>query len=237
MTRKLVTLFFVVVAMSLVATAQTAAPSAAPAPAPAPAPAAPAPAPAGGQKIGIINIQQAIMATNEGQRDFQALEKKFEPKRTELTNANNEIENLTKKLNDQGAKLNEAARKELVTELENKKKSLNRSYEDAQSAWNDQQNDIANRIGTKLLEVLEKYANDNGYAVILDVGGQQSPVLWASAATNITKAVVDAYNAQSNVAAPPPPAPAPRTATPTPKAATPSAATKPAPSTAPAKKP
>lgn len=181
------------------------------------------------------------MATNEGQRDFQALEKKFEPKRAELQNANVDVENLKKQLTDQGAKLNESARSELMKNIENRQKVLQRNYEDAQADWNNQQNDIANRIGAKLLEVMEKYAAANGYAVVLDVGGQQSPVVWANASTNITKVVVDAYDAQSNV--PAPSTAAAPAARPAPSAARPASANRPAappsaaPKTAPAKKP
>src|ERR1700735_3130640 len=42
----------------------------------------------GGVKVGIIDIQQAIVGTNEGARDFEALQKKFEPKRNELAGLN-----------------------------------------------------------------------------------------------------------------------------------------------------
>ena len=186
---------------------------------------APAAAPTAGAvtKIGIINVQAAIMATNEGQRDFQNLEKKFEPKRGELQNANAEVENLKKQLSTQGDKLNDQARADLLKNIDSKQKLLQRNVEDAQSDWTAQQNDIANRIGGKLLEVLEKYASDNGYAVVLDVSSQQSPVLWASAATNLTKIIVDAYNAQSNVPPPSTSAAAPsarNTSTAVPKPAT-----------------
>ena len=86
--------------------AQTAAtPSAA-----APAAAAPAATtPAGPSKVGIINIQQAILATNEGKRDLEALEKKFDPTRTELQSLQKEVDDLKKQLSSQGAKLNEEA--------------------------------------------------------------------------------------------------------------------------------
>jgi outer membrane protein len=69
-----------------------------------------------------------------------------------------------------------------------------------------------------MLNVLEKYAKANGYAVVLDVSNPQTPVLYAS--TNITKELVDAYNAEAPVAAPatkpaakaaPPSAPRPAT--------------------------
>src|SRR3974390_425907 len=54
--------------------------------------AAPAPAATGtGNKIGTINLEQAIFATNEGRRDFEALSKKLEPKQAELKGQNDEL--------------------------------------------------------------------------------------------------------------------------------------------------
>jgi len=159
-------------------------------------------APAGPAKIGIINIQQAIVATNEGRRDLEALQKKFEPKQTELQSLNKEVTDLQTQLKTQGDKLNEEARNNLVKNIDTKQKSLQRSFEDAQSDFQGQQNDIVNRIGQKMMEVLDKYAKQNEYTVILDVSTQQSPVLWAAQTTDITAPIVNAYNVQSGVAAP-----------------------------------
>jgi outer membrane protein len=153
-------------------------------------------------KVGIVNIQAAIVNSNEGQRDFETLQKKFDPKRTELESLNKEVDELQKKFNTQGDKLNDEARGDLLKQIDSKKKTLQRSYEDANTDIQAQQNEIANRIGQKLVEVLDKYAKDNNYTLILDVSGQASPVLWAASSVDITKAVVDAYNAQSGVAAP-----------------------------------
>ena len=166
-----------------------------------PAPSVPAPT-AATPKIGIINMQQAILASNEGRRDFESLQKKFEPKQTELKGMNDEVEGLKKQLNTQGDKLNDEARANLVKTIEAKQKSLQRSLEDAQGDFQSQQNDILNRVGQKMMEVLDKYAKDNGYTMILDVSNPQSPVLWAGASSDVTKAIVDAYNTQSGVAAP-----------------------------------
>ena len=87
--------------------------------------------------------------------------------------------------------------------LETKQKSLQRNYEDAQNEFQQAEQEVVNRIGQKMLAVLEKYANANGYSVVLDVSNPQTPVLWASQGTNITKELVDAYNAESPVTAPP----------------------------------
>jgi outer membrane protein len=172
-------------------------------------PAATASAPAGPAptKIGIINIELAIIGSNEGQRDFSALQKKFEPKQNELQAMNKEVEDLKKQLNIQGNTMNDDARANLVKNIELKQKNLQRSAEDAQNDFQTQQKELANQIGRKMLAVLDKYAKDNGFAVILDVSSPQSPVLWAGVSTDVTKEIVDAYNVQSGVAAPPPPAP------------------------------
>jgi outer membrane protein len=179
--------------------------SAAPKPA-ADAPSVPASAATSVGRIGIINMQQAILASNEGQRDFQALSKKFEPKQAELKGMNDEVENLKKQLNTQGDKLNEMARANLVKSIESKQKELQRNLEDAQSDFQSQQNDILQQVGQKMMQVLDKYAKENGYALVLDVSNQNSPVLWAGASSDLTKSIVDQYNTVSGVPAPATPA-------------------------------
>jgi outer membrane protein len=162
-------------------------------------------APSGSAKVGIVDIQQAIIGTNEGARDFEALQKKFEPKRTELANLNTEIENLKKQNSTQGDKMNEEAHAALLKSIESKQKSLQRSAEDAQNDYQQQSNEIAQRILQKMAPVIDKYAKSNGYGLLLDSSNPwpQGPLLWATSGVDLTKTIVDAYNSQSNV---PPPA-------------------------------
>jgi outer membrane protein len=161
-----------------------------------------APTPDAVTKVGIINIQQAILLTNEGKRDLEALDKKFEPQRTTLQNLQKEVQGMQDQLKTQGDKLNEEARAKLVRDIETKQKSLQRQLEDAQSEYQSSQGDLVNRIGGKLMEVLDKYAKEHGFTMILDVSNPQSPVLWAGASTDVTKEIATAYNATSNVPAP-----------------------------------
>jgi outer membrane protein len=159
-----------------------------------------------GTKLGTINIEQAIFASNEGQRDFEALSKKLEPKQNELKGLNDEVENLKKQLNTQGDKLSDDARGTLVKQIEQKQKSLERAVQDARDDAQNQQNEIAQRILQKMAPMLVKYAGDNGFGVIMDTSNPwpNGPVLWAGPSLDITKPVVDAYNAQSGVPAPAP---------------------------------
>lgn len=176
---------------------------------------------AGGTKVGIINMQTAIVATNEGQRDFDGLAKKFEPKRTELKNLSDELDSLKKQLDTQGSKLNDDARADLVKKIEAKQKSLTRSSEDAQSDLQAQQNEIAAKIVQKMVPVVQKYAKENNLGLILDAtrAWPEGELIWATESVDLTKNVVDAYNAQSDVPAPAKPAAAaPKPATPKPAA-------------------
>lgn len=194
----------------------------------APSASAPPVATGTGTKIGTINIEQAVLGTNEGQRDFAALQKKLEPKQNELKSQNDELESLQKQLQTQGDKLNEEARAELVKQIETKKKSLDRAVQDFQEDGQNQQKEVFQRILQKMAPVIVKHAQQGGYAMIVDTSNPwpQSPVLWYDGnKSDITKAVVDLYNTQSGVpapaatggAAPARPA-APRTTTPKPAA-------------------
>ncbi len=212
-----------VLAVSVAALAQNAALPAAPSAAANNA-AAPVAANATGTRMGTINVEQAIFATNEGQRDFDALSKKLEPKQNELKGLNDEVEALKKQLNTQGEKLNDDSRGTLVKQIEQKQKSLERQVQDARDDAQNQQNEIAQRILQKMGPMLVKYAADQGFGLIIDTSNPwpNGPVLWAGPAVDITKSVVDLYNAQSGVPAPTRPV-----------AARPTPATKPA-TTAPA---
>ena len=158
-----------------------------------------------GSKIGTINIEQAVIGTNEGQRDFEALRKKLEPKQNELKQQNDELEGLQKQLQTQADKLNEDAKASLVKQIETKKKSFDRAVQDAQEDAQNQQKEIFQRILQKMGQpVIVKYAQDNGFSMIVDTSNPwpQSPILWYGEGQDITKAVVDLYNAQSGVPAP-----------------------------------
>ncbi|HMF91275.1 MAG TPA: OmpH family outer membrane protein [Candidatus Angelobacter sp.] len=151
-------------------------------------------------KVAIVQIQEAIAATKDGQKELGALQARFTPKQNELKALNDEVEKLKKDLEAQGSKLSEEERASRIKTLETKQKTLQRNYEDYQNEAQQAQQEMLNRLGGKMMTVLDTYAKANGYAVVLDVSNPQTPVLYASEATNITKHVVDAYNAQSPAA-------------------------------------
>ena len=185
---------------------------AAPTPAESTAGLAAAPAVPASAKIAIINFQQAVAATNEGQRNFAQLRTKFEPKQAQLKAQSDEIDSLKKQLQDAGATLSEPERDSRLRVIDEKTKSLQRSAEDAQNEASGAMNDMYQALAQKVYTVLDSYSNQQKFTVVLDTSAQQTPVLWANGSTDITKAIVDAYNVKSGV----PPQPAAGAAAPRP---------------------
>ena len=119
-----------------------------------------------------------------------------------------------------------------MKQIESKQKIFDRDMQDAQEDFTNQQREIMSRILQKMAPVIQKYAAENGYGVLLDTSAPwpQGPVIPLSDAMDVTKPVVDSYNAQSGV-----PAPAASTSTAKPASRPTGPATKPA--TTPASKP
>jgi outer membrane protein len=170
-------------------------------------------APTGPAKIGIVNIQGAVANTNEGKRDLEALDKKFESRVKELQALQSEVENLTKQLNQQGDKLNDEAKANLQKQITAKTKDFQRGREDYQNDVQAQEQEIFQRIYPKVMTSVDSYAKANAFTLILDWGVLQQGVTWANPSYDITQQIVDSYNSTSGVAAPvssKPPTAAPR---------------------------
>jgi outer membrane protein len=194
--------FVCILASGIGATALAQASSAAIPSAPVPA-SATAPAPAAvPAKVAIIQFQQAVAATNEGQRDFAELRKKFEPKQTQLKALSDEIDGMKKQLQTQGATLSESARADLTRQIDEKTKSLQRSAEDAQNDFQTETGETYQKVAEKVYQVAQAYAKQSGFTLLLDASAQQSPILWATDGTDISQAVVEAYNQKSGIPAP-----------------------------------
>src|SRR4029077_9971798 len=115
-----------------------------------------------GTKGGVASIQDIITSTNERQQAFAALDQRFSPRKTELENLNNEIVRLTADLQKTGDKLSDEERANRARTIETKKKTLQRSVDDAQAEYQQAEQEIVNRVGAKLLEVIKKFGQDNG---------------------------------------------------------------------------
>ena len=178
-------------------------------------------------KIALIAFEQGVFATNEGQKAVADIQKKYEPRKTQIDGLSTEVDTLKKQLQSAPATLSDEERATRLKTIDTKEKQLTRDAEDAQNAYNADLQDAYGKIAQKFSAAVKNYVSQNGFTILLDVSNQQtSNVMWINPSTNIdvTQAVVSAYNASSGIAAPPPSAPSaarPRPTTTTPRPAAP----------------
>lgn len=145
-------------------------------------------------KVGIIQAQAALLGTKDGQRAVAEMNKKLEPTKAALDKKANDIRELQDKLQRGGNAMAEAAKADLTRQIDVKTKSYNRDMEDAQAEAEQEQRKLMDELTTKITKVIDNYAMANGYTLILDVSNPQTPVLYASTSTDITKDIVDLYD-------------------------------------------
>jgi outer membrane protein len=178
-------------------------------------------------KIGIIHIQNAILGTQDGQKALKELEVRAAPKRKDLETRQQEIVALQEQLNKSSNVGGEEAKQKLMRDIDEKKKKFSRDVDDAQADFDQENQKVLNEIGGKVIAVLDRYAAEHGYAVVLDVSNQQtSPVMFAANSVDVTREIVAIYDktAASGGFSAPTPAPgaaAPRQTQPAPKPAAP----------------
>lgn len=212
MKKNFVTVFAVVLGMATLASAQAQAPAAGTPAMPMVKPQAP---PASGvlpTKIAIINVQQAIMSTGDGRKAATEMQAKFTPRQDTLKKQQSDIQNLQDQMKKGTATMSDEAKSRLAREIDSKTKSLQRDADELNADIETENGRLMQELGGKMQAVWEQYLQQNGYAVLIDVSSQQTPVLWAAAAVDITPEIVKLYDQAhpfSAAAAPAPRPPAP----------------------------
>jgi outer membrane protein len=171
-------------------------------------------------KIAVLNVRNAIVATAEGKQAQAQLQSQFAPKQNELQSTQKQIEDLQRRLNEGARTLSDDEKAKLQRQGELLSRRLQRDNDGLTEELNAAQGEIVDAIGRKMLEVLDRYARENGYTAVLDTSAQGSPVIYGSSQADITQEVVrlydQAYPVKGGAPAASTPAPAPKPSTPAP---------------------
>jgi Skp family chaperone for outer membrane proteins len=144
-------------------------------------------------RVGIIQLQGALAGTKDGKAALADLQKRLEPRRADLTKRQTELTTLQDQL-QRGSALAQTAKDDLTRNIDEKSKSFKRDVEDFQADVQTEQQKLGNSLLQKMLPVIDKYAQANGFSVILDVSNQDTPVLWRAESADITQAIIDLYD-------------------------------------------
>src|SRR5450432_171578 len=182
-------------------------------------------------KVAIIHVQNAILSTKDGQKAAADLQGTFAPKKSDLDKRQQDLAALQDQLKKGSATMSDDAKTKLMRDIDAGTTRLNRETQDAQADLDEAQGKLMQELGNKMMAIVEKYATQNAFALVLDVSNPQTPVLWAASSVDITNDIVKLYDqanpAGSTVAKPAAPAPSrPMAPAPVTKTAPPPAAKK-----------
>jgi outer membrane protein len=123
------------------------------------------------------------------------LNREFQPRQTELNTLAQQIEQLTKEINDQRAVAAPASIQQKQDQLDQLKKEYQRKGEDAEGAYNRRRQEIFAPLQQDIGKALEAFAKARGITVIVD--GSQVPVVYAADSIDVTRAFIADFNAKN----------------------------------------
>ncbi|HWF07039.1 MAG TPA: OmpH family outer membrane protein [Bryobacteraceae bacterium] len=189
-------------------------------------------------KYGVINMQDALASTKDGQKAINDLKAKFTPKEQEFQKRQAELQSKQDEYRKGENTMSDDKKAALAREIDTVTKNLQRDTDDTRQDVDQEQQRMINELGSKMMQIIQKYATDKGYTMIFDDSGQPNNILFASNTIEITREIVALYDAAGPMTTatplvkPTPTARPPATTTSAPA----SAPKKPAPTTPPATK-
>ena len=141
-------------------------------------------------KVGIINLQKAVLDTAEIKKAQLELEAKFKPKTDAIDRLQKELADIQNKLQTMAGKLTPQAEQEMQITGTSKQRELTRLNEDVQGDVDRERNEILGRAATRMQDVVKKMAEASGLDMVVDV----SNTVYYKTALEITKDSTTAYD-------------------------------------------
>lgn len=145
-------------------------------------------------KVAVVNIQSAIGSTDEGKQAAQQYQTKFAPRVSEINDLNNQLASIQKRAQDGANTLSDQEKARLEQQYQRLSRQLQRKQQEYQQDAQDARSDIIDDLGPKMMQVIDRYAREHGYSVVLDNSTQSNTVLYAANNVDITDAVIKLYN-------------------------------------------
>lgn len=145
-------------------------------------------------KVAVINIQAALANTADGRKASTDLQAQFAPRQQELENLNKQLDDIRARLRTGSSTLSEDEKGRLAREGDQITRSLQRKQQDLQDDLQEAQRDAIDKLGRKMITVIEKYSQENGFSVVIDSSSQGTSVLYAAPSTDITQDIIRLYD-------------------------------------------
>jgi outer membrane protein len=139
-------------------------------------------------KLAVINSQKAILETDEIKKAQAELTAKYKPRQDQLEKLQKDLQDIQSQL--QGGKLNQLGEQELTSQGQRKQRELQRLQQDLQEDADRDRNEVLQRAGTRMQEVVKKLADEKGLDIVVD----SANTLFFKTSLDLTPDAVTGYN-------------------------------------------
>lgn len=157
-------------------------------------------------KVAVINLQEAVAGTAEGKQASKQIQAQFAPRQNELQGVEKQIQDIGQRLQTGANTLSDEEKARLQRQGTELQRRGQREQQDLQQDMQDATNDAINHIGQRMMPIVTKYAQQNGYGVVIDTSAQNTPVVYSATQIDITKQIIKLYDDSYPVKAATPPA-------------------------------
>lgn len=168
-------------------------------------------------KVAVINLQDAVGGTAEGKQAAKQIQAQFAPRQNELQGLGKQIQDDQQRLQTGANTLSDEEKARLSRQITELQRRGQREEQDYQQDFQDASQDAINHIGQRMMPIVNKYAQQNGYSVVIDTSAQNTPVIYSAAQIDITKEIIKLYDDAYPAKAAAPPAAHPGTTKPSQK--------------------
>jgi len=139
-------------------------------------------------KVAVVNVQQAMLDSDDLKKVSAQLEAKFKPRQEELQKLQTDLQSIQQQINS--GKLDQQQLADLQAQGTRKQRDAQRLSDDLQAEFDHDRQDVLAKAAQRMQEVVKKLAEAGGYDVVVDV----SQTLYFKPSLDITRDALAAYN-------------------------------------------
>lgn len=148
-------------------------------------------------KIAVCNFQKALLDTEEAKKANQDLQAEFKPQQDQIDQLQRKLQDDQTMLQNSQGKLSAQKEAELSGDIQIEQHRLSNMQQDLQDDLQRRQNELVQRMGTRMTEVVSKLRDEKALDAILDTAA----AIAYSKTLDVTAEATAAYNKAYPVAA------------------------------------
>lgn len=151
-------------------------------------------------KIAVVDLQRLTVGTEEGKKNLEKLDKRYQEIAGIMQKAQKDIEDKQKRLTEGARLLSDSVKAQLAKDIEKDSTDLKRKNEDYQQELAELENELMAPLMGQAEAVLSVYVKEKGYSFLFNLSAENGNVVWFNRGNDITDDVIKAIDSQAKAA-------------------------------------